>query len=489
MKKWDVFELEIMGKTVGNPFTDYEIFGEFIGGEEKKIVSGFYDGNGRYKIRFMPSFEGIYTYRIFGTFSERIHNGRFEVTAPGCHGKVRAHGMDLIYEDGTPYVSIGTTCYVWTTQREEIRKQTLDTLKSSAFNKIRFCIFPKHYDYNYRDPYAFPYEGIPVDNSGINKFTFDEYSALHENRHIKENKWDFSKFNIEYFKNLDKDLQELCDLGIEADIILFHPYDRWGFCNMPEWADELYLKYVTARYSAYHNVWWSLSNEYDLNPYRRIADWEKYAKIIMENDPYGHLRSIHNCMTFYDYTKPWVTHCSIQRQHGSQELECIPQWREIYRKPIVIDEMCYEGNIEQHWGNISPELMLQRMWKTAMYGGYPGHGECYDMENVWWSHGGILYGESYKRFGFLMDIMKKFKGSMIPTERLCARSKDNNVRIWYGAEHRPNYQIIDLGQEEWNIYVLDTWEMTIEERGVKTGICKIELPVKEGMAILIEKEN
>ena len=89
-------------------------------------------------------------------------------------------------------------------------------------------------------------------------------------------------------------------LGIEADIILFHPYDRWGFCHMPDWADELYLKYVTARYSAYHNVWWSLSNEYDLNPFRTIADWERYAKIIMENDPYGHMRSIHNCMAFYE---------------------------------------------------------------------------------------------------------------------------------------------------------------------------------------------
>lgn len=38
-----------------------------------------------------------------------------------------------------------------------------------------------------------------------------------------------------------------------------------------------------------------------------------------------------------------------------------------------------------------------------------------------------------------------------------------------------------------DVYVLDTWEMTMEERGIFTGKCKIELPVKEGMAILAEK--
>ncbi len=435
----------------------------------------------------MPSFVGTYTYRVYGSFSEEIYEGTFEVTEATSHGKVCANGWDLVYEDGTPYESIGTTCYVWTTQKEEIRRQTIETLKNSAFNKIRFCIFPKHYDYNYRDPYAFPYEGTPVDNSEINKYTFEEYSTVLGSKHGKENQWDFSRFNPLYFQNLDQNIQELCDLGIEADIILFHPYDRWGFCHMPDWADELYLKYVTARYSAYHNVWWSLSNEYDLNPFRTIADWERYAKIIMENDPYGHMRSIHNCMAFYDYSKAWITHCSIQRQQGSQELECIPQWREVYRKPIVIDEMCYEGDIEQYWGDISPEQMLQRMWKTAVYGGYPGHGECYDNENIWWSHGGKLYGESYKRFGFLLDVMKKFNGSMVPIEPLYARSKNGNVKIWYGAEHRPHYRMIDFGEEKWNVYVLDTWEMTMEEGGIFTGKCKIELPVKEGMAILAEK--
>ena len=87
-----------------------------------------------------------------------------------------------------------------------------------------------------------------------------------------------------------------------------------AFSCMTREQDDLYWKYVLARFSAYRNVWWSLANEYDLLRAKRVEDWEHYAEIICEKDPYGHLRSIHNCGPFYDHSRPWVTHCSIQRQ-------------------------------------------------------------------------------------------------------------------------------------------------------------------------------
>lgn len=61
-----------------------------------------------------------------------------------------------------------------------------------------------------------------------------------------------------------------------------HPYDRWGFSEMSAECDDLYWKYVIARFSAYRNVWWSLANEYDLMKKKTLADWERYAKIICE---------------------------------------------------------------------------------------------------------------------------------------------------------------------------------------------------------------
>ena len=62
VQRWGVFEVAFPGKTEGNPFVDHAIKGIFAGDAEQMKVSGFYDGNGVYKIRFMPSFEGRYRY-------------------------------------------------------------------------------------------------------------------------------------------------------------------------------------------------------------------------------------------------------------------------------------------------------------------------------------------------------------------------------------------------------------------------------------------
>lgn len=47
--------------------------------------------------------------------------------------------------------------------------------------------------------------------------------------------WDFNQFNPAFFQHLEKRLDNLRDLGIEADLIIFHPYDtgRWGLDEMP----------------------------------------------------------------------------------------------------------------------------------------------------------------------------------------------------------------------------------------------------------------
>ena len=53
-------------------------------------------------------------------------------------------------------------------------------------------------------------------------------------------------------------------MEIQADVILFHPYDIWGYCKMGKEFNERYVRYMIARISAYRNVWWSLANEFDL---------------------------------------------------------------------------------------------------------------------------------------------------------------------------------------------------------------------------------
>ena len=144
-------------------------------------------------------------------------------------------------------------------------------------------------------------------------------------------------------------------MGIQADIILFHSYDRWGYAKMGQENDDRYVKYMVARIGAYRNVWWSLANEWDLmlnKKHKTEADFDRFFRILKENDPHHRLRGIHNWYGtedhFYDHNKPGVTHASIQSSRFFQGLE----WRKRYAKPLLWDEVRYEGNLPTGWGNL-----------------------------------------------------------------------------------------------------------------------------------------
>lgn len=500
VEKWGVFEAEVQGPAEGNPFLEQWSIGVFKSKNETKQVDGFYDGDGCYRVRFMPSFEEEYHFEIETSFAAQRFVGDFTVTAPhtGNHGPVRVvNTYHFAYEDGTPYYSVGTTCYVWTLQSEELQAQTLETLKQSAFNKIRFCIFPKHYDYNLGEPISYPYVGIPMDSSVLTKENFLEYNGK-----APGNQFDYMMFNPEHFRRFETQVSNLMNLGIEADIIVMHPYDRWGFSQMSAECDDLYWNYVIARLSAYRNVWWSLANEYDLMPQKSLADWERYAGIICRKDVYNHLRSIHNCKSFYDYDRPWITHCSIQRKDAYKTGEMTDEWRSRYKKPVVIDEIAYEGNIQHGWGNISGQELVRRFWETTCRGGYAGHGETFLNQDdiLWWSHGGRLHGESPKRLRFLHQILTEVpdSGYLAPIDRFwdevsaCLDTTNPSERyflIYYGF-NRPSFR--DFYFDDTSIFhvdVIDTWEMQVEDAGEHSGHFRIALPGKEYMAVRIIKKS
>ena len=62
VEKWKVFELTFSGPSNGNPFKEVQVSGKFIKNNDTISVPGFYDGNGIYKVRFMPQKEGKWTF-------------------------------------------------------------------------------------------------------------------------------------------------------------------------------------------------------------------------------------------------------------------------------------------------------------------------------------------------------------------------------------------------------------------------------------------
>ena len=54
VKRYGIAELVFRGPSEGNPFAEQWVKGTMAGQAEEKHAEGFYDGNGVYKLRFMP---------------------------------------------------------------------------------------------------------------------------------------------------------------------------------------------------------------------------------------------------------------------------------------------------------------------------------------------------------------------------------------------------------------------------------------------------
>ena len=484
---WGYFEEGFQGNSKGNPFREVLLTVEFEH-EAGTVVktTGFYDGNGIYKIRFMPEQTGHWNYRTYSNAPELdAKTGELDcIPATGNnHGPMRVREQfHFAYADGTPFYPFTTTAYAWIHQSEELQKQTLETLKDGPFNKMRMCVFPKSYDFNHNEPELYPFEGSLADG------------------------FDFTRPNPQFFAHLEQRIRELSDLNIECDLILFHPYDRWNFSSMGAENDEFYLKYVGARLSSMRNIWWSMANEYDLfmtkNTYKNTTeDWERLAKVISDNDPYHHLNSIHNCMKFYDYKKPWITHCSIQRIDYIKTSENTEYWRNLFGKPIVIDECAYEGNINHGWGNITGQEMTRRFWEGVIRGGYMGHGETYmhPEDILWWSHGGVLHGSSPERIAFLRKIVESLPhpinpvsaglkdGEMMVNFDVALGLVGEDCQLIYTGFNQPSFRTFSLSRKKkYEVEIIDTWEMTIVKlEGTFTGDFKVDLPGKPYICIKI----
>lgn len=466
--RWRTFEVDLRGPSHGNPFTEVTLRAEFRHGKRTVTAHGFYDGEGVHRIRFLPDEEGTWSFRTLSNarsldaISGTFHCGP---ALPDDHGPVRVHeGFHFRHADGTRHLPLGTTAYAWTHQGDELEERTLRTLADSPFNKIRMCVFPKSYTHNTNEPPLYPFKGSPAEG------------------------WDFQRPDPAYFRHLERRIAQLGGLGIQADLILFHPYDRWGFSAMSRAADDRYLRYVVSRLSAHPNVWWSLANEYDLLWSKNNADWHRFAAVIRAHDPHGHLMSVHNWVEIWDNDADWVTHASIQRSPDDTR-----QWRERWGKPVAIDELGYEGDIEWGWGNHAPQEHVRRSWEGVVRGGYVTHGECFlaDDDVLWWSKGGDLKGESVPRLRFLRTILEQTPSDAAGIDPLPSDfdfpvgGVEGRYYLVYFGFAQPSLRTFSFpAGTRFRADIIDTWNMTVTELpDVYEGTFTVPLPGRPYLAV------
>ncbi|MCC8017119.1 MAG: DUF5060 domain-containing protein, partial [Lachnospiraceae bacterium] len=287
MRQYDMFELRLNGPEWDGPEADAEVNAVFTCDTDnsRMEVRGFYAGDGEYAVRFLPEKTGRYTWQVSGAVEA---SGEEEClpAKSGRHGMVRPDGTHFRHADGTWFYPFGTTVYAFSHQKDELVEQTFQTLADAPFNKIRICVFPKHYDYNHNEPELFAFEKT-------------------------DGKWDVHRPCLAFWNRLESHIARLDAMGIQCDLILFHPYDWWGFSRFTREEALTYLDYVVRRLSAFPNIWWSLANEYELLDYE-MEDWYAFSRFLHENDGYGHLLSNHQIAIPWDFAYPAPTHICLQ---------------------------------------------------------------------------------------------------------------------------------------------------------------------------------
>ncbi len=501
MIQYQMFELTFQGEAPRDSHVDIDLTGTFSINDHKTSVKGFYAGDGQYKVRFLPAETGIYHYQIRGLFET---SGTEEcINTSLSHGRVIAEDTHFRYEDGTTYIPVGTTVYALIHQPDELITQTMESLSASPFNKVRLCVFPKDTPYSRNEPELYPFEKK------------------------SDSSWDVSHPCFQFWDHLEKQIIKLGEMGIETDLILFHPYDRWGFSSLSMEENRIYLDYLLRRFSAIPTLWWSLANEHDLLFERTEEEWYQLEQFIVEHDPFKHLISNHNCIRYYDFSRENITHCSMQ----TIAIHMADRWMQQFQKPVVFDECCYEGDIEFDWGNISGFEMSDRFWQAYSKGAFASHGETFYSEDeiLWWAKGGKLKGESVSRIAYLKQLLYELPGPLEPwNERdfidmnnlggdnqmqkfvdlmmsvsdvdrtnlswkspsYCGRYKKDVFLKYYSRQCSVISSITLPKDSQYRIELIDTWNMTRTTLYEKAnGTVSLKLPGREGIAILARENS
>lgn len=396
-------DIRVAGRClIDNPFAA-ELHGRFVGpGGRRLTVPGFFDGEGTWAVRFSPPALGKWTFSVQSPHIE-FTGGQGEAARlvslpkPADHNEAalpkpadqdvaptpfvpagtlrcvvndnpRIHGglkVDRQYhfrfEDGTPHFMMGYEAnWLWALgfgDSELSRlKQFLDGIRPYCFNQIFMNVYAhdtrwrkgKTRDDDYGPPAQYLWEGTNQSP-------------------------DHRRMNLDYFRNFDRVMGLLMQEGFIAHLY-FKVYNK--FVNWPEkvsFEDDLYFKYVTARYQAFPNVIWDFAKESRKEPDKAYV--LNRVQLIRSCDAYRRLITVHDDLLFYaDRAGRGAVDFYTEQGHYDWYTAGLLN-RLQYGCPIVNAEFGYEhgpgglDDVENDRGH-TPEVMIDRACQIVMSGAY-----------------------------------------------------------------------------------------------------------------------
>jgi hypothetical protein len=365
----------VSAKNYSNPFMEVELDAVVTRPDGTQVrVPGFWNGGNDWRIRYSSGQIGTHTWRTecsdAGDYGLHGVTGSIEVVPSTSDNPLFKHGPPRVgqggrhfeHADGTPFLWLGDTWWKNLCKRmtwEGFQELTADR-KAKGFSVVQIVCGP-YPDEGFLEPRLENEGGLPYES-------------------IK-----FDKVNPKYFDYADRRLKHLVDAGIAPAIV-----GAWGRgdCNSMQAIGAAGLKrhwrYLVARYSAYP-VFWILAGEIPEETKWGQGPWAEVATYLRSIDPYHRLLTCHTGhgrrgakgdSLVIDYDMVGGNH--------DERVAVAPQTLAIltaaYAKdppmPVLVGETCYEGHMQQGFGDVQ-----RRMFWGNMLSGAAGH--TYGSAGIW----------------------------------------------------------------------------------------------------------
>ena len=343
-------------------------------------VPGFFDGEGTWKVRIAPNREGMWSLRTTSTHPD-LDNRRasFSCTpnnSRAVHGGLGIdpeHPSQFMYEDGTRFLPMGYECdWLWALDSGDPQLKTidpfLDTIAAHGFNFIILNAFAydtswrkgKTGEGDYGPPPMYAWEG-------------------------SNEKPDHSRFNLAYWRHYDRVMDALHRRGIVAHILIrvYNKQVNWPENGSP--ADDMYYRWLLARYAAYSNVTWDLAKEAN---YEKDLEYKTgRLRYIRANDPYHRLLTVHDDHATYDSgAYDDLLDYRSDQQHTDWRKVMLAHLQQ-HAWPIINTEFGYEcglGGVNDKTYNVAqlPEEVCRRAWEVYTAGGFGAYYYTYTAWDV-----------------------------------------------------------------------------------------------------------
>ncbi len=376
----EVAEISLVSeKNYQNPFLEMELDAIITQPDGAQLrVPGFWAGGGRWCFRYASATPGLHTWRseCSDKSNPKLHGlaGKIEVAAYHGENVIYQHGPLRVAKDqrhfeqadGTPFFWLGDTWWKGLCQRltwEGFQELTADR-KAKGFSVVQIVCGP-YPDEGFFQPSWENEGGLP-------------YLAK-----------DLTVMNPKYFEYADRRLKHLVDSGLVPAIV-----GAWGRgdCDSMKAFGPVSLKrhwrYLIARYGAYP-VTWILAGEIADETKWGMGPWGEIAKYVREIDPYKHPLTGHTgqgrrgtegdvCVIDYDM----VGGNHDERRAIAKEtlailtLACAKK----PAMPVLCGETCYEGHMQQGFGDVQRHIFWMNMLSGAA-------GHTYGAAGIW--HAGV----------------------------------------------------------------------------------------------------